>query len=287
MLLTINRTYRSLRTNWKAQSASFGGSFSFDRDFNVALQTSHDGLQIVSGSCGDGSAFRVEMRAGGPSMPVASTDTHSPTLRTKPGVSPIRLVRNVLMVSTMQATAGEGSRVRASPPEPAQHPAPPPLPTAAAATWRAAPIATATLAGTAKMAWRRRSGSRAGRPTGWNTAPAGSWRHVSWKTVAALQRQRATTTTTPANLRACYARGCPRCIGHRICLRRSASAPRPARRQRQQRPLHARQHGQCDPPGNARPPRRTCHRGATHLRCPQPFEERAARRSGSWYQLCV
>jgi YD repeat-containing protein len=63
-LLTINRTYRSLRMNWKAQSASFGWSFSFDRDFNVELQTSNNALQIVSGSFGDGSAFRFEMSAG-------------------------------------------------------------------------------------------------------------------------------------------------------------------------------------------------------------------------------
>lgn len=64
VLLTINRTYRSLRRNWKAQSASFGWSFSFDRDFNVDLQTSSNELQIVSGSFGDGSAFKFEMRAG-------------------------------------------------------------------------------------------------------------------------------------------------------------------------------------------------------------------------------
>jgi RHS repeat-associated protein len=64
MLLTIKRTYRSLRMNWKAQSASFGWSFSFDRDFNVELQTGNNELQIVSGSLGDGSAFRFEVRAG-------------------------------------------------------------------------------------------------------------------------------------------------------------------------------------------------------------------------------
>jgi RHS repeat-associated protein len=62
VLLTINRTYRSLRMNWNAQSASFGWSFSFDRDFKVDLQTNE--LQIVSGSLGDGSAFKFEVRAG-------------------------------------------------------------------------------------------------------------------------------------------------------------------------------------------------------------------------------
>jgi hypothetical protein len=61
-LLTIQRTYRSLRRNWRAQSASYGWSFSFDRDFTVEVKTSGT---IVSGSFGDGSAFAFDVLADG------------------------------------------------------------------------------------------------------------------------------------------------------------------------------------------------------------------------------
>lgn len=64
-MLTIDRTYRSLRRNWKAQSAGFGWSFSFDRDFTVDVTTRSTGQPIVSGSLGDGSTFTFDMRSDG------------------------------------------------------------------------------------------------------------------------------------------------------------------------------------------------------------------------------
>jgi RHS repeat-associated protein len=62
--LIINRTYRSLRKNWKAQSAGLSWSFSFDREFSVDRGLFGGSKPIVSGTFGDGSYFRFEPTAG-------------------------------------------------------------------------------------------------------------------------------------------------------------------------------------------------------------------------------
>jgi hypothetical protein len=63
--LRITRTYRSLRSNWRAQSAAFGWSFSFDREFTVNLGGSSTEFPVVTGSLGDGSAFDFRPRTSG------------------------------------------------------------------------------------------------------------------------------------------------------------------------------------------------------------------------------
>jgi RHS repeat-associated protein len=63
--LRVERTYRSLRSSGNAQSAGFGWSFSFDRDFKVAQGLFSTGVTGVSGSFGDGSAFGFYPRAAG------------------------------------------------------------------------------------------------------------------------------------------------------------------------------------------------------------------------------
>jgi RHS repeat-associated protein len=63
--LRVQRTYRSLRSSGSAQSAGFGWSFSFDRDFSVSQTLTSTGLPSVSGTLGDGSAFGFYPRAVG------------------------------------------------------------------------------------------------------------------------------------------------------------------------------------------------------------------------------
>jgi YD repeat-containing protein len=64
-LLKVTRTYRSLRINGNAQSAGFGWSFSFDREFIVDRVRVIFGLPVIWGSFGDGSAFEFSPRSGG------------------------------------------------------------------------------------------------------------------------------------------------------------------------------------------------------------------------------
>jgi RHS repeat-associated protein len=63
--LRIGRTYRSLRSSGGGQSAGFGWSFSFDRDFNVIRGLFISDLPRVSGSLGEGSAFGFYPRVAG------------------------------------------------------------------------------------------------------------------------------------------------------------------------------------------------------------------------------
>jgi RHS repeat-associated protein len=64
-LLKVARTYRSLRQSGRGQSAGFGWSFSFDRDFTVDPNSGVPGIPNVSGSFGDGSAFAFAARSNG------------------------------------------------------------------------------------------------------------------------------------------------------------------------------------------------------------------------------
>ncbi|WP_426174419.1 DUF6531 domain-containing protein [Massilia sp. TWR1-2-2] len=61
--LRIQRTYRTLRKNWSAQSAGVGWSFSFDRELVVDRFSIF--LPFVSGTFGDGSAFAFDLLPGG------------------------------------------------------------------------------------------------------------------------------------------------------------------------------------------------------------------------------
>ena len=64
-LLKVTRAYRSLRRSGAAQSASYGWSFSFDREFIVGPPRAASGVLGVSGSFGDGSAFEINPRLNG------------------------------------------------------------------------------------------------------------------------------------------------------------------------------------------------------------------------------
>ncbi|MES2757632.1 MAG: RHS repeat-associated core domain-containing protein [Pseudomonadota bacterium] len=61
--LRIERTYRTLRKNWSAQSAGIGWSFSFDREFVVNRFAFS--LPFVTGTFGDGSVFAFDLLPGG------------------------------------------------------------------------------------------------------------------------------------------------------------------------------------------------------------------------------
>jgi RHS repeat-associated protein len=61
--LRIQRTYRTLRKNWSAQSAGVGWSFSFDRELVVDRFSMF--LPFVSGTFGDGSVFAFDLLPGG------------------------------------------------------------------------------------------------------------------------------------------------------------------------------------------------------------------------------
>lgn len=64
-LLRVERTYRTLRQDFKAQSAGAAWSFSFDRDFVVDRGLYGTGKPRVSGTLGDGSVFQFDMQADG------------------------------------------------------------------------------------------------------------------------------------------------------------------------------------------------------------------------------